>query len=154
MLVIMTRKRTAWTLPSGNFPSVVVTRHNQFKSRMQSVLERDKGSSTGRRMSFLQGVVFAKGPGGCRSGVYHRKGTAQGTCVSQGVGYRCREVAARTRVPHSLCPGIPGGVSASATGSHRRLLRQSERCSPWRRVPPAVLPRTISGRGCRGRTTS
>lgn len=102
-------------------------------------------------MSFLQGVAFAKGPEGWGSEVYHRKGTAWGTCVSQGVRYRCREVAARTWTPHSLWPGIPGGVSASATGSHRRLLRQGERCATLRRVLPAVLPEGSLGEGAEAR---
>lgn len=83
----------------------------------------------------------------------HGEGTAWGTHVSQGVGYRCREVVAGTRIPHSLWPGTPGGVSASVTGSHRRLLREGERCSNLRRVSSVMPPKRIGGRGRRGQET-
>lgn len=65
-----------------------------------------------RRRAFLQRVAFAKGNEGWEQRVYHGEGTVWGLHVSQGVGYRCREVAARAGTPHSLWPGTPGGVSA------------------------------------------
>ena len=57
--------------------------------------------------------------------MYHREGTAWATHVPPGIRYGCREMAAITWIPHSLRPGTPGGVSASAAGSRTRLLRQA-----------------------------
>lgn len=89
----------------------------------------------------------------------HGEGTAQGTQihddhVSQGEGYRCRAVAARTRIPHSLRPETRVGVSAWATGSHGRLPRQGERRFNLWRASPATPPKKVSGRGGRGQETS
>lgn len=77
------------------------------------------------------------------------------------MGYACftghrvqmQRGGSRNRIPHSLWPGTPGGVSASVTGSHRRLLRQGERCSNLRRVSSVMPPKRIGGRGRRGQET-
>lgn len=73
-----------------------------------------------------RGEACGKGPEGGGKGRAMRRGQLNDP-ISLDVGYGCREVAERTQTLDSLQPGTLGGISASTTGRHRRLLRQEQR---------------------------